>query len=847
MSWSVALNESLRLSHFPVPPRPAQARASLEVFAKKNAEPKPQHNQAVQQTHPAQDKEKEPQTPNTVVHIRVQEPTAVTTPRTSTSVKGTVRENTPFAPKEVTRDDIDVQEDADARRSVHLYSMRISHHLRSGSLLSWDNLADASDLPSPPRTFRDRSVSDLSRMSNIQKQLSRHERQTSSSGFASSKIPSKWGKVVATEVREDKSSIYSSRPQSPPDSFGGSMINLSQATTGRAKNSSIDLPRPRRSNSYPTDNDDTPRPAQRYGLTGLRDVTSYSAIKGPSTEPSQLARNNSVASTKKSKFREEFSPSPPKKKLIPSSSIMKFLNPKRSSTRSQSEAHSKPSALETAVDGLLEVPGAVSNHERRHSKSMANTDTKQTSLGHDKKLIPVWERALKSHQDERAIMFLPQNKDLATQSSPMRRRSGSVSHPRSSGEGNAPVLEKFNPAKRFSAPLLEPQTPVDVAASHETPLLFSRRSAFVGKVAGDVSPSDEVQMYFNRQSDNTETVGVWGRYPSHSRAERTLSAGHIDRIDSRDFALEAAINFARGNYDEDEDAIDPTQRLPTPPLLPGEKKRKKKVGNRRLAKSNSMTFGKNFLKNYTRIFRSQSSEFQKYGYGHRSSISTGGMLERPELEILPGGPRHEVIQEGSREHGSDDHEHGTAAVVEYGPGDTKGKGKLEEENSTSTIRPLHITKQDPNVSLPRLDGPADQYHSKDTARVWSAYYENCLPSFPRASAELDFGLEDFGRSARHSLDSKRPSVHSRTYPSRFTKHSRNASRVSHASIGSARPSCVSLGEDEAGVDGQSIVSVRRSTMDLVALYKKQEDTERERVLGLMRMESKRVNAGLTGL
>ncbi|KAF2690611.1 hypothetical protein K458DRAFT_398625 [Lentithecium fluviatile CBS 122367] len=834
--WSVSMNESLRLAHFPIPPLqlpPKQSRASLRAFVNEAAD-KSQSQATATPSRPVQDEAKEPSTPATVVQIRVQEPTAATTPRTSTSVRGTVRENVPFGPREAPKvDPGEDQEGDDPRRSVHLYSMRISHHLRSGSLLSWDTLTDAPDLPNPRHALRDRSVSDLSRMSQIQKQLSRHERQTSSSGFASAKVPSKWGKVVPHEVREDKSSIYSSRPQSPPDSFGGSMVDLSRTNTGHAKSSSVNLPKPRRSNSYPTDNDDTPRPAQRYGLTGLRDVTSYSAIKGPSDEAPHLARNNSVASTKKSKFREEFSPSPPKKKLIPSSSIMRFLNPKRTNMRSQSEANIKPSVLEAAVDGLLEVPDAAAHRDRRQSKSLVSMETEQTALGKDKKASPMWERALKSHQDERAAMFLPQNKELAAHSSPIRERRGSTSKPRSGSEEEAPITKnKFSPAKRFSAPLLDPLP--------EPTSLFSRRTALFSSNR-DVSPDHEVQMHFNRQTDDKETVGAWGRYPSHSRPERTLSAGHIDRVDSRDFALEAAINFAMGRRnDDDEDNIDPTERPPTPPLLPGEKRRKKKVGNTRMAKSNSMTFGKSFLKNYTKIFRSQSIEFHQHGHGHRSSIATGGTLEYPELEILPEVWRRGVIEERSAEHSGGSREQ-RGAEDEYGPGDKKGKGKLKEEDSTSTIRPLQGSRLQPTTSLPRVDGPADQHHIKDTARVWSAYYENCLPSYPRASTELDFCLEDFGIPARHSFESRRPSMHSRTLPGRLAKHSRNAS---HAS---ARPSLISLGEDDGRIDERSIVSVRRSTMDLVAMYKEQENTERERVLGLMRMESRRGDAGLAGL
>lgn len=69
------------------------------------------------------------------------------------------------------------------------------------------------------------------------------------------------------------------------------------------------------------------------------------------------------------------------------------------------------------------------------------------------------------------------------------------------------------------------------------------------------------------------------------------------------------------------------------------------------------------------------------------------------------------------------------------------------------------------------------------------------------------------------------------------------SRMSIVSRSSARPSFVSVGEGEGGdldrTDERSIVSVRRSTMDLITMFREQEVIERERVLSLVRMESLR--------
>lgn len=781
--WSVALNESLKLSQFHVPLRtltPKRSQASFKtLLGPKRSAVQRQTNENTVTKENSHERANYLPNSSSAVQIRVQEPAMSTTPQQSSSL-GIMTRSEPPAAQESANEHDGTDEDH-PRRSVHLYSMRISHHLRSGSLLSWDALANESELPSPSsaHNLRDRSFSDLSRISKSQRQSSRHERHTSSSGFASSRVPSKWGKVLTNDIREDKSSIYSSRPQSPPDSpldtFGGSMINLSQTprhaiSTAR---SSLDMDRLRRSTSYPTDNDDTPKPAQRHGLTNLRDFTSHSALKRLSNETSGLARNNSVASTKISKFREELSASPPKKKLMPSASIIKFFTPKRNSMRSRSEANIKSGGSVPAVDGSLEVPGPTTQRERRQSRSMISLEAEQKALGKDKKASPMWERALQNYQDEKEAMFLPKNKELATHASLFRGRSGSVAPPKTSEESN--VARKLSFSKRYSAPPLESHSLGTVEFKH-SPSLFTRRTATVGADPSTLDPNQEAQLRFAQQTDTADTVGAWGRYPSHSRADRTISAGHLDSVQTRDFALEAAIKFAMGKDDNgnDDEEVDPATRPITPPLLPGQKKRKKKVGNTRMAKSHSMTFGKSLLKNYAKIFRSQSIEFHKHGQGHRSSIAAGGTLEYPELEMLPDVWRRGVIEETSREC-SHDNDEVSAAREEYGPGDKKGKGKMREEDSLATLRALPVGSSRPttsNLLQAGLDG------TKDTARVWSAYYENCLPSFPRASTELDIAFEDFGKPARRSLDSRRASMRSRTMPVRPTKHSRNASRMS---------------------------------------------------------------------
>jgi hypothetical protein len=846
--WSEIMSESLRLSQFPVPPRHASLKPSKTTLAGDSDLDEGNCTASTEQVRGADGHNKifsstDLSLPARNIEIRVQQPTSIASPRPSTSVRHAFRENN-HPVKDAAIDELrDEAIEENPRRSVHLYSMRISHHLRSGSLLSWDQLADAPEMPAPPRPYLQRTVSDQSRSSQIRSQIARDERQTSSSGFASNKVPSRWGRVLPNDrdVPGDvSSSIYSSRPQSPPDSFGGSMANLSRtgSTYQAFSQSSVNLRKIRRSNSFPTDNEETPRPVQRYGVTNLVAAQDCSMDASLLVAPLKLARKNSVADTKKSKFREDFSPSPPRKKLTPSASIMKFLNPKRISLRSLSEANLQSDSSHLGMDGLFDTLPVPVDRERRQSRSLMSLQAEQEALGKNKGVNHVWDQALKAHQEEKASMFLPKNKELAVHASPFRERSGSISSRRLSTQEELSPAGEITTPKRSSAPIFASNA---VGDHDRPPAMMSRRSATTGR--DDLNSRQEIAEFYEKQGDDADVVGAWGRYPSHTRIERTFSAGKKDRVTARDFALEAAVRFASTKEnDYDEDMVDPTQRLPSPLLLPGERKRKKKTGSSKLPKSHSMTFGRKLIKNYySGIFKSSSSEFRQHGRGHRSSIVSGGILEHPELELLPevfmsdatdgsGGslspPDKQVMRRHSERHS-----------------DSKVKGKLPIGDSMATLRPRR------NSSAPNLhdlmnlhDGTNDSENLHDRARVWSVYYETCVPSFPGLGSRDDFALEDFDAPSRHSLDSKRASMHSNTMPSLRARHSRNASQLSrrsNMSRGSARPSSLFMDGDHSTSEDRSLVSVRRSTMDLISQFKEQEHTEHERVLSLTRAESRR--------
>lgn len=853
--WSEDINESLRLSQFPIPPRhisprPFKALLDEEQSPKRSAS-ESKSPKIAGPIHPRDGESHVPTFSVQPVEIRIQQATSITSPRPSTSIRGSFRENVPPTKGDTIAAEQEEDNEENPRRSVHLYSMRISHHLRSGSLLSWDQLADAPEVPSTPRAFRERTVSDQSRFSQQRRPLTRHERQTSSSGFTSSKVPHKWGKVLSHD-RDPKwdvaSSIYSSRPQSPPDSFGGSMVNLSRSNTGHNTFNPrlAESRKPRRSSSFPTDNEEAPRPTQQYGTNYLRTTQTFSTKGFLLATPVPLTRKNSVIDTKKSKFREEFSPSPPKKRLTPSESFMRFLNPKRMGIRSNSEANLRIDHCNLlSVDGPFDTLDKPTERERRQSQSLISLQAEQESLGNNKGTNHVWDRALKAHQEEKAYMFLSRNRELAVHASPFRERSGSISTRQpSTDEDLHPAAAALEVRKRFLESVFDPRSSGGFGPEYP-PALISRRSAMSG--GEDASLGREVANAFERQGDSAQVVGAWGRYPSHTRHDRTFSAGKPDNVETRDFALEAAIKFASAvDNDVDDDLVDPTERIPSPPLLPGEKKRKKKIGTGRMAKSNSMTFGKTFLKNYSKIFKSQSTEFRRHGRNHRSSIAAGGMLEYPELEILPEVWRRGFSEEGSAERSKATNRH-DGQLDEQPEGIMEPTNKLRADDSMATLRPR---RNSPAPNLNELtfpyDGTGDLGHSKDSARVWSVYYESCVPSFPRQS--MDDELEKLG-TTRLSFDSKRTSVQWRSMPTRSSRHSRHGSHVSRLSVashGSARPSFILMGEDDVGEE-RSLVSVRRSTMDLISQYKEQEITEHERILGLAKTGSQRGSVGLAAL
>lgn len=620
--------------------------------------------------------------------------------------------------------------------SIHLYNMGISQHLRSISMSSTPSCH------SPQSSQHGRARSSISYGSkNLPR--ARRDRQTSSSGFASTRIPIAWGQVIRAgsqdqldfERQDETSSVYSSRPQSLGDSISEPTTNLSWVVnqTETTMNTTVDLtdsmlaftqehsitikPRPSNgsSESDPSLNYDHPKPYPKSHLL---------------EPPAAISVNSSTSSLRKvSKFKKEFNPSPPSKKGKKRKPGLKFLRP-RSDLQSESEA--------CFFDGLAD--NRETPRERRLSRSLISLKAEQATLEHNRHdASPMWEKALKAYQEERSIMCLSPSKALAASGSPFRERSSSVNRLRApSTPSNIDPLEM--PERSLG----------ESPAQRESPNPFAPSSM-------------DLKAQLHSKNNSASSIKAWSRYPSHTRELRTSSAGHEDNVKTRDFAFE--VNSAQ--------IIDPkNDQMGTPT------DKKKRTTLSGISKSSSMTFGKNLFKDYTRLFRSQSAEFRRHGHGHRSSIAMGGSLDYPELEVLPE-VWHRSIAEAEE-------------AVEMAESPARDYDMSVEPTNTIDCASIKRPRNSDSAERQTLsvDGTADVFSPAANVRVWSHFYESCV-DYPR-STSID--SDAFALGVGESKGFLPQSEASKSLPARL-KHIKNESVVSvfsERSVSSVRRSTVDL-------------------------------------------------------
>ncbi|KAL8737639.1 MAG: hypothetical protein Q9181_001482 [Wetmoreana brouardii] len=283
-----------------------------------------------------------------------------------------------------------------------------------------------------------------------------------------------------------------------------------------------------------------------------------------------------------------------------------------------------------------------------------------TNLLYTEDAASAWERALREHvEEDKAIL---------------KARVGSISY-----EIGRDDLKRRAQSRRFT------RTPSPLGNIIEDPW-SQARGRVTEPTSGRVSPTQVVpsspsktqQGSPNRDvsgeppsraaSTSTRSVDSWTRYPSHTFRERTEAASAKDNVITRDFAI--------GHFPE------------------------RKISNK---KSRSMTFGKSMLHKIGRLYQTRTSDFRRYHAGHRSSISVGGVLEYPELEI-PRPSFEPVLLSGPRDSSETEESSPELALKEAA---ATSMPSSPQHPSPSPQNPL--TKEEPVLShtrnpiRPRLD------------------------------------------------------------------------------------------------------------------------------------------------
>jgi hypothetical protein len=400
----------------------------------------------------------------------------------------------------------------------------------------------------------------------------------------------------------------------------------------------------------------------------------------------------------------------------------------------------------------------------------------------------------------------------------------------------------------------------DMPAVMETP-----ETEYVPEKAGNVSFS--VARPFTMDSnDSNLDLGAWSRYPSHTREQRTGSASTRDDVKTRDFAYD--INPLNVTVESSDNEVSSGKKKRG-------KRKKKRAGT--VPKSRSIMF--EGLRNYARIFtRTSSAEFLHHGKGHRSSISAGGALEHPELEILPPifaplpvipdrtrqdeddpglAPTKQDIELKQLKHRRKDHGHSFAEPSRPGPSRVDGSA---EENKTRPEEPRRVASSPALVgTLTAPDGSL--VHS---ALTYARHYESCVylpPSTSHSNSSRPFGLvssdSSYARitntSTLHSpapsspggsalvdkmLASQPTSANVSPLPSPLASPvlapMQSLDETVNEAMLNPNPHPKKLIERSAHSHSQSVGSVaslRASSMDLLKTLKDAEERERRRALG----------------
>ena len=262
------------------------------------------------------------------------------------------------------------------------------------------------------------------------------------------------------------------------------------------------------------------------------------------------------------------------------------------------------------------------------------------------------------------------------------------------------------------------------------------------RIASVALPADE-----DRKSEtppqHQDLLGIWARFPSHTRAERNGSATTRDGVKAKDFLPMTAATETLAYPTASTEVAPNPMPIASRTLGPLRNKTSRRLDR---GKSKSMTLRtrtstllspeekarrgrKGLLGRWKRLYRGSSSELRRYAnaHGHRSSFSAGDDPEHPDLECLPG--------EGL-----------------FRP--TNFHGKMLEDRSEDPACPPEssLTKRDTTTPA---DGDEQRSHRRLDASEWGRIYRQCVGSlFALKSEDEEVMSTTLSDQARHGPDAR---------------------------------------------------------------------------------------------
>ncbi|TKA48920.1 hypothetical protein B0A54_00996 [Friedmanniomyces endolithicus] len=283
----------------------------------------------------------------------------------------------------------------------------------------------------------------------------------------------------------------------------------------------------------------------------------------------------------------------------------------------------------------------VEHDDRRHSMLLRRKLSRAKPLNDKPTAGGLMAQALEKHQEEKALFrsaskqkeareanYAAHESLFRTETLDSRRASFSPTTPGAYGDLLDPFDKpaiKVSQGRSHSTGYLLAPGPVDDRTYLSAPVFAS--SPLASTEPSTKTSTRRLSYLSDRLPPSPQpanrigtSVPSWARFSSHARAERCGSAGRLDAVITRDFALDI----------EATDRIGPDDLDPASPVS-----KKSGKGKSPLAKRRSTTFD-GLVRYYSNIFSSGASPQNR-----RSSITTGGWLANPDLEMLPPASSNE--------------------------------------------------------------------------------------------------------------------------------------------------------------------------------------------------------------